>query len=557
MSFKNFTLVALMFVLSMFGVQHASANQQFADIPTSHEAYNEVNYLYGLGVIKGYKENGKTYFKPGNTLTRAQAAKMLVLTAGHKPLIVSKSSFSDVKVELEASGYIERAVKLGYMSGTSSTKFEPNVPVTRDVIAKGLALAFDLNPDEYVSEPIPFSDVPKTHNYYKYVAALYYNGITNGDDGRFKINSNLTRVQFARFIARADSEKYRLNIPVVGAEIIGQVVANTNGLNIRSTATFTGSSNVVGTVNKGYTFNLYEETSTYYKVAYNGEYAYIFKQYANKPGTTTNESDTESDTGSSDSGSQPAPTVKTIGFATANGLNIRSQANATSTIVATINRGAQVDVVSISGNWAKVKYNGKTGYINKIYLRLKNTSGSVLADRIIVIDPGHGGKDPGAVSSGAQEKQVVLKVSQKLQQKLKAAGANVKMTRTGDTFPTLDARTKFATNNYGEVFVSIHANAAGSAANGTETFYNTISNSQEEAILAKFINDEIVKNANMNNRGVKTADYYVIRNLYMPAVLVELGFITNSADRAKLISDQYVEIYAQSIYNGILKYYQQ
>ena len=553
----------MMFLMSMFGVQSAHANQQFADIPTSHVAYDEIMYLYSLDVIKGYTENGKTYYKPQNTLTRAQAAKMLVITSGNTPLKVSKSSFTDVNVRYEASGYIERAVQLGMISGVTQSKFEPNKPMTRDLMAKGLSVAFDLDANEYANIEIPFTDINQSNGYYKYVAALYYNGVTEGNGNKFMPANNVTRAQFARFIARAKTEKYRLSLPVQGSasDVIMQVVVNTNGLNIRSSAVFTGSSNIAGQVNKGYTFNVYEETSSYYKVSYNGRYGYIYKQYVDKvtgnTGGSTTPTPTPIPTPTPKPEPTPAPAVKTIGFATVNSLNIRSQANASSAIVATVNRGAQVNVESITGQWAKVTYNGKTGYINKTYLRLKNTSGSVLKDRIIVVDPGHGGKDPGAVSGSVLEKQIVLKVSQKLQQKLQAAGAAVKMTRTGDTFPSLADRTNFAVRNYGEVFVSIHTNAGPTAASGTETFYSTADNAQEEAILAKYINDEIVKNAGMKDRSVKKAEYYVIHNIYMPAVLVELGFISNSEDRAKLVSDQYAEIYAQSIYNGILKYYQQ
>lgn len=562
LSFKRISLVVMLVIMSMFSMQNTYAKAYFADIPTSHEAYDEVNYLVSLGVIRGYEEKGATYFKPLNTLTRAQAAKMLVLTAGHKPLVVKKSSFTDVKVGEEASGYIEQAVKLGMLSGVTSQKFEPNKAITRDVIAKGLVVAFDLKPDAYKNLEIPFTDVSKSNEYYKYVAALYYNGITIGDGNQYKLTNNLTRVQFARFVARAKEEQYRLSLPVQSAEsdVIATIVVNTNGLNIRSTADFTGTvNNVLGKVNKGHIFSVYEETSLYYKVLYNGKYAYVYKPYADKK-TQTGGSNTVTPkpVETPKPAEPPATNAQTVGYATVDDLKIRSQANASSSIVSTINRGAKVDVVSLSGQWAKVAYNGKAGYVNKTYLRLKNTSGSALANRIIVIDPGHGGKDPGASGGGVIEKQVVLKVSQKVQQKLQAAGAVVKMTRTGDTFPSLEDRTKFALNNYGEAFISIHVNAAGAAsANGAETFYNTISNAQEEAILAKYINDEIVKNANMNNRDVKKADYYVIRNLYMPAVLVELGFVSNSADREKLASEQYLEIYAQSIYNGILKYYEQ
>ena len=78
---------------------------------------------------------------------------------------------------------------------------------------------------------------------------------------------------------------------------------------------------------------------------------------------------------------------------------------------------------------------------------------------------------------------------------------------------------------------------------------------KEDKKLATYINNEIVNNADMKNRGVKKANYYVIKNMMIPSVLVELGFISNSDDRAKLINDKYVEIFADSIYQGIIDYY--
>ncbi|MEG0474029.1 MAG: N-acetylmuramoyl-L-alanine amidase, partial [Solibacillus sp.] len=125
-------------------------------------------------------------------------------------------------------------------------------------------------------------------------------------------------------------------------------------------------------------------------------------------------------------------------------------------------------------------------------------------------------------------------------------------------YPSLDDRHKFATDKYGEMFVSIHANAAAStSAKGTETYYSVTSNEneKEDLVLATNINNEIVKNVGMSNRGVKRADFVVIKNLKIPAVLVELGFVSNAEDRAKLLSDEHIEAYAQSIYNGIVEYY--
>ena len=318
---------------------------------------------------------------------------------------------------------------------------------------------------------MPFTDISKSNAYYKYISAIYYNGITKGSDGKYLPNNNVKRSQFALFVARAASKEFRLELPVQGvtvpnpADAIMQVKATEDNLNVRSSAVFTGTANILGKVNKGHVFNVYEIAAAYYKVDYNGRYAYIYKTYTEEVNATQPEPPV-TEPPSNNSGQLPSTT--TIGIATVNNLNIRAQATADSAILGKINRDTKVDVLSISGAWAEVSYDGKVGYINKTYLRLVNTSGSAVAGRIIVIDPGHGGKDPGAVSGNAVEKTIVINTANKLKQKLEAAGAIVKMTRTGDTYPSLEQRVQFARDNYGEIFISLHANAAGASAQGTE-----------------------------------------------------------------------------------------
>jgi len=409
----------------MFSIQSVHASQQFADIPTSHEAFKEINYLVNQGVIRGYTENGKKLFKPGDNVRRWQVAKMVINAAGIQVSKPSKSSFTDVKAGTEESMYVEAAVQLGIIEPTSKTTFSPHTPITRDEMAKALAIAFKLPVSNYANLEVPFTDISKSNAYYKYISAIYYNGITKGSDGKYLPNNNVKRSQFALFVARAASKEFRLELPVQGvtvpnpADAIMQVKATEDNLNVRSSAVFTGTANILGKVNKGHVFNVYEIAADYYKVDYNGRYAYIYKTYTEEVNATQPEPPV-TEPPSNNSGQLPSTT--TIGIATVNNLNIRAQATADSAILGKINRDTKVDVLSISGAWAEVSYDGKVGYINKTYLRLVNTSGSAVAGRIIVIDPGHGGKDPGAVSGNAVEKTIVINTANKLKQKLEAAG---------------------------------------------------------------------------------------------------------------------------------------
>ncbi|HAU35665.1 MAG TPA: N-acetylmuramoyl-L-alanine amidase, partial [Lysinibacillus sp.] len=105
--------------------------------------------------------------------------------------------------------------------------------------------------------------------------------------------------------------------------------------------------------------------------------------------------------------------------------------------------GEYVQVNSISGYWAEITYNGQTGYVHKSYLKLLNQSAKPLQNRVIILDPGHGGKDPGTVKGSVSEKSITLKVSTQVKQLLENAGAKVYMTRTGDTYPSLQDRVDF------------------------------------------------------------------------------------------------------------------
>ncbi|WP_342580987.1 N-acetylmuramoyl-L-alanine amidase [Ureibacillus sp. FSL W7-1570] len=633
----GFLFTAFVLCLSfLLNIHTASAKVQFVDVPTNYDAYEEIQYLIGLGAIKGYETKNGTYYKPHEPVLRWQAAKMVVISKGLGTLTVSKSSFKDIQAGTEVSQYVERAVKAGYFTAYNNNgEFKPYVNLSRKEMAKVLAVAFQLDADKYANLSVPFKDISKNHPYYKYIAAIYYNGITqgspSGNNRVFMPDSSVTRGQFASFIARAKESRFRLPLPVQGVQVpnekdaIGTVMSTTDSLNVRSSKDTSSNANRIGQINKGDKLPLFEIQSGWFKVMYKGQYAYISSSYAQvvddsgqplgkvqknviatqkvnvyKMANTSSKvigsynaneqipvyktvgnwyltqkggvpgyvpiSSTKEQAAAKpveekpNPGDTPVYTTNTIGRVTTNGLNIRQNADASSKSLGTLNKGDVVAVHSISGNWANVTTaKGTKGYVHKTYLKLINQSGSPVKGRIIVIDAGHGGKDPGASDEGAVEKEITLKVATVVKNKLEAAGAKVVMTRTGDTYPTLEDRVNIALNHYAEVFVSIHVNSAASkSANGTETYYSVQGNVnvEEDATLAKAINNQIVKNADMYNRGVKQEDYYVIRNMLLPSVLVELGFITNPEDRAKLTNSEYIEIFGDSIYKGIVEYYQ-
>lgn len=146
----------------------------------------------------------------------------------------------------------------------------------------------------------------------------------------------------------------------------------------------------------------------------------------------------------------------------------------------------------------------------------------------VYIDPGHGGNDSGAVGiDGALEKTVNLEMALKVEKLLKNQGLDVRLTRKDDRTLSLKERVDLANNWSADCFVSIHCNAFNKEAKGVETY----SLNDKTSDLAKDIQEEILKTgAYTLNRGVKTANFYVLRNTKMRACLVELGFIDNFDD---------------------------
>lgn len=183
---------------------------------------------------------------------------------------------------------------------------------------------------------------------------------------------------------------------------------------------------------------------------------------------------------------------------------------------------------------------------------------------LIIIDPGHGGKDLGAVSPSKpvyHEKNLNLASARLVDGFLRQYGYRTAMTRSDDTFVGLEDRAEFATKQKGELFVSIHFNSAPSAtAQGIEVFYYDIGKdkkrSKESQTLAQAVLDKVIKETQASSRGVKHGNYSVIRNSTMPAILIEGGFMTNEKELALLKDPAYMKKLALGIAQGIDAYAQ-
>jgi len=216
----------------------------------------------------------------------------------------------------------------------------------------------------------------------------------------------------------------------------------------------------------------------------------------------------------------------------------------------------------------------------------------------IIIDPGHGGKDPGAIGiNGLREKDIVLKVAKMVAEIVRREiGANIILTRDRDVFVRLEERTAIANTKDGDLFVSIHANSAPNRrAHGVETYYLSMASTKEErrvaalenststnrisdlkdilkimqgskieesARLAAIVQSSMIKGLGkkykkIGDHGIKKAPFVVLIGAQMPAVLAEIAFMSNKTDAKRLKSDTYLRDVAQQISHGIIEYAQE
>ena len=233
----------------------------------------------------------------------------------------------------------------------------------------------------------------------------------------------------------------------------------------------------------------------------------------------------------------------------------------------------------------------------KVIDKLVQKEYAILKFKKVVIDPGHGGKDPGAIGKvGLKEKTIVLDIAQRLRKDLAEKGIEVAMTREGDEFVPLEERARLANKSKADLFISIHANSSRArSVHGFEVFYlrnlddavrkdiqsatnykemfNQFSMKHDRPALEKILLDMLyihkqyeskklagylTKNTtdtiNSMDRGSKTAGFSVLRNTLIPAVLIEVGFLSNKNEESLLATNSYRQEIADSLAKSIIQY---
>ena len=175
---------------------------------------------------------------------------------------------------------------------------------------------------------------------------------------------------------------------------------------------------------------------------------------------------------------------------------------------------------------------------------------------LVAIDPGHGGRDPGAVGiGGLQEKNVIFPISLRVAELLREEGVEVIMTRSDDSTVDLEPRVNIANQANATIFLSIHANAISLSrpdVNGVETYYASDAGER----LASVLHSNVLSVTGMGDRGIKESRFYVLRYTDMPAALIEVGFVTGEVDAPQLADANWRERMAQGIAQGLLQYLQ-
>lgn len=343
---------------------------------------------------------------------------------------------------------------------------------------------------------------------------------------------------------KGSSKTTTIDSTVENSSNIGTVTAST--LNVRKGP---GTSyDTLGALKLNDKVEIISLESGWYKIKFNSNTGYVHSSYI-KTDFKENEPAVE----------------KQLGYVTASNLNIRSGPGTNYGVTTTIYKNEEVTILEKQDNWLKVQYSSVIGWASATYITstkpIDNTN--INTNKTIVIDAGHGGFDAGAVGpTGVKEKDVTLSVSLKLGKILQNKGFKVVYTRTKDneswlTNTTvgeeLKNRVDTTKNTNADYFISIHNNSSNiSSARGMETYYQSSSNSSQA--LASDIQDNMVKSLGLPNRGVKTANYYVLRNNSATSVLVELAFISNPNEEKLLNNRTYQDKWANSIANGFISY---
>lgn len=484
----------------------------FSDVGPSIPAYDAVEFMTGAGVLSGFKDGT---FKPGNTLTRGQATKVLVLWQKVALVTATKSSFPDVDDVYRS--YVETASAKGWITGFPDGYFRAYSTLNRQQMAIIMVRAMGweadaqkLSSSRVADILVQFSDRATIAAVARpYVALAVDKGLFGGYDGRFNPTQGITRAQFSLVVMRAE------------------LALRATVQQVRFACDYTDKTRVVVDLSKA-------PGAVTAAISSDGILSVDFTEGA-IAGTLTQAV-----------AASPEVTSVTARQGAYDPRTVRLSFD--------LGRYQRFRVMSLAPSDGR-------GYriVVDVFRRTDGPDGD--GPPLICIDPGHGGTATGCIGvSGTPEKTLNLIIATFLNEYLKKAGFSTMMTRTTDVDIGLKERAQIANAAKASLFVSVHNNAINNPeTNGTETFYEGTDASYDPQgrLLAEAIQRKLIAALGSVNRGAKT--WYgntltVLGESTMTGVLTEVGFMTNAAEEAKLLTPAYQQKAAQAIADGIQEY---
>jgi N-acetylmuramoyl-L-alanine amidase len=319
-------------------------------------------------------------------------------------------------------------------------------------------------------------------------------------------------------------------------------VVTASALNVRDQSSLNGK--IIGSVKKGTKVSILNEVNNWYEIKLDHQRTgWIAGWYVSLE-------------------EQSKSTVQTVTLLY-NGTNLRSGPSTSYKVIARGNKGDQFSVTEKVGQWYKIQLaHHREAYVAGWIVTtgdntqdFNNQRNQPLQNKKIILDPGHGGYDSGTIGSkGTLEKHLTLKTAKLLYQKLNATGAKVTLTRSDDTYISLNSRVYMSNYHKADAFISIHYDSSiYTSASGLTAYYY---HSSKDKKLASTIHQQLVKNTKLRDRGVKYGNFHVLRENSRPATLLELGFLSNPTEEWTVTTNAYQEQATQAIYNGLVQYFQ-
>ncbi|OBZ16283.1 hypothetical protein A8L34_26745 [Bacillus sp. FJAT-27264] len=352
-----------------------------------------------------------------------------------------------------------------------------------------------------------------------------------------------------------------LQPPKAAAAISYTAKVNADSLNVRSEPA--KNAVITGSLKNGTVVSVTDEQHGWLKVKSGSTSGWVAGYYLQKTsgtptaGTTVKVKATPAVKTSTGNSMNAKATV------TASSLRIRSGPGTSYSALGSLKAQDTVTILQRQNGWLKIRTaSGDTGWVSDQYIRSGASatnsapppSSGGLKGKLIVVDPGHGGSDPGMLGTtyGTLEKDLNLQTAFYVRDYLQAAGARVEMTRTKDVKPSLAQRAQLGKTLGADAFVSIHYNSSPKKISGTLTFFYSESTDLK---LARAIEARLGQGIGLKSNGVSFGDYHILRENSIPSALMELGFLSTPSDEALARTASYQKKAAQAIANGLADYF--